>query len=99
MFRTVTSDDIRNDLGQGEFTVFLSVEGGPFHVSLSNTSAGQAAFHAFWTLKRAGAYRRGRRHTRACAAIVPAQGGAGYLYAIGADGQVYSAGTCEAHVA
>jgi hypothetical protein len=99
MFRTVTSEDIQNDLGQGEFTVFLSVEGGPFHVSLSSASAGQAALHAFWALKRAGAFRRGNRHTRACAAIVPAQGGAGHVYSIGQDGQVYSAGTCEARAA
>jgi hypothetical protein len=97
----VTTDEIRDQIAEaGEaFDVYVSVEGGKFHLCAGGLNAHQAAFHAFWTLKRAGAYRRGRRHTRACAAIVPAQGGAGYLYSIGQDGQVYSAGTCEARVA
>jgi hypothetical protein len=95
----VMSEDIRNDLGQGEFTVLLSVEGEPFHVSLSSASAAEAAYHTFWTLKRAGAFRRGNRHTRAIAAVVPAAGGQGRAYYIGNDGNVYEAGTCEARVA
>jgi hypothetical protein len=97
----VTTDEIRDQIAEaGEaFDVYVSVEGGPYHLTARNLDARGAAYQAFWTLRRAGARRRGNRHTRACAAIVPAQGGAGYLYSIGQDGQVYSAGTCEARIA
>jgi hypothetical protein len=94
----VTTDEIRDQIAEtGEaFDLYIAVEGGKFHLCARNLNAHQAAFQAFWTLKRAGAYRRGRRHTRAVAAVVPAAGGQGRAYYIGNDGNVYEAGTCEA---